>query len=135
IGEHDGAQLYTIGQRHGFRLSAKMSNIAKPHYVVSKDIKKNILVVAEGNENHALFRKKVKLVGVNLMLPVKNGMSVLARVRYRQPLSTAKLMILGIKTRPKYELVFKKPQKFVAEGQSAVFYKTDGGLAGGGIIV
>lgn len=135
IGEHDGAALYTIGQRHGFRLSAKMSNVAKPHYVVSKDAKKNILVVAEGNENPSLFRKEVSLAGVNLVRPVKNGMSVMARVRYRQPLSSAKLMISGTKTSPRYKLSFQKPQKFVAEGQSAVFYKTGGGLVGGGIIV
>ncbi len=135
IGEHDGAVLYTIGQRHGFRLCGRSGTETKPHYVVAKDAKKNILVVAEGSESPALFREEVELVEVNLVLPVKNGMGVMARVRYRQPLSAAKLVIGGAKTKPKYKLVFAKPQKFVAEGQSAVFYKKGGLLAGGGIIV
>lgn len=135
IGEHDGAQLYTIGQRHGFRLVAKMSNAAKPHYVAAKDTKKNLLVVAEGSENPTLFRKEIELASVNLVLPVKTGMRVMARVRYRQPLSPAVLKISGSKTKPKHKLTFMKPQKFVAEGQSAVFHNRGGGLVGGGIIV
>ncbi len=135
IGEHDGAVLYTIGQRHGFQLRGGSGTETKPHYVVAKDAKKNLLVVAEGSESPALFRKEVNLTEVNLVLPIKNGMSVMARVRYRQPLSAAKLVVGGTKTKPKYKLVFAKPQKFVAEGQSAVFYKKGGPLAGGGIIV
>ena len=139
IGEHDGAELYTIGQRHGFRLNKK-ANVkgaeeTKAHYVVAKKIKTNTVVVAEGSENPALFRKEVRLVGVNLVLPITEDTKVMARVRYRQPLSEAMLTVHGRKTRPTYRLVFKKPQKFVAEGQSAVFYKKGGLLAGGGIIV
>lgn len=139
IGEHDGAELYTIGQRHGFRLNkkanAKGSEETKAHYVAAKEIKSNIVVVAEGSENPALFRKEVRLVGLNLVLPIIKDTKVMARVRYRQPLSEAILAVHGSKARPTYRLVFKKPQKFVAEGQSAVFYKKGGLLAGGGIIV
>lgn len=135
IGEHDGAQLYTVGQRHGFRLNGGSGAETKPHYVASKDVRKNLLVIVEGRESPALFRKDVELTEVNLVLPVKNGMSLMARVRYRQPLSAAKLMISGSKMRPIYKLIFAKPQRFVAEGQSAVFHKKGGGLVGGGIIV
>ncbi len=139
IGEHDGAELYTIGQRHGFRLNrhahAKGSEETKAHYVVGKAIKTNTVIVAEGSENPALFRKEVALMGVNTVLPIEKDTKVMARVRYRQPLSEALLVVGGSKTKPTYHLVFKKPQKFVAEGQSAVFYKKGGPLAGGGIIV
>jgi len=34
-----------------------------------------------------------------------------------------------------YRLVFSAPQKFVAEGQSAVFYLKTGEMLGGGVIV
>ncbi len=64
--------------------------------------------------------------------------TVYARVRYRQPLQKAKLYTpnsceLGDKR--KYILRFAKPIKFVAEGQSAVFYNKKGVMLGGGIIV
>lgn len=49
IGEHDGVILYTIGERHGFKINKKEGdeNIHK-YYVVAKDIQKNILVVGSG---------------------------------------------------------------------------------------
>ncbi|MCX6788541.1 MAG: tRNA 2-thiouridine(34) synthase MnmA [bacterium] len=135
MGEHEGAALYTIGQRHGFTLSAKKGSETKPHYVVSKDVKKNIIVVAEGSENPSLFRKELELSGVNIVIPFTKKASVMARVRYRQPISPAILENIGTKSKPRYKLSFKKSQKFVASGQSAVFYKGGGGLVGGGIIV
>ena len=48
IGEHDGAILYTIGERHGFKINKKEGdeNIHK-YYVVSKNIQNNILTVSE----------------------------------------------------------------------------------------
>ncbi len=138
VGEHDGAAFYTIGQRHGFRLSSAVSRGVKdtlPHYVISKDVKKNTITVAEGSENPLLFRKNILLTGVNFVVPLKAKTEVLARVRYRQSLSLATLKKTGSKAHPTYELAFKKPQKYVAEGQSAVLYKKGGGLVGGGIIV
>jgi tRNA U34 2-thiouridine synthase MnmA/TrmU len=53
-------------------------------------------------------------------------------VRYRQPLSEAMLSNLE---NGNYKLVFTTPQKFVAEGQSAVFYGADGEMFGGGVII
>jgi tRNA-specific 2-thiouridylase len=53
-------------------------------------------------------------------------------VRYRQPLSDATLSRLK---NGNYKLAFSKPQKFVAEGQSAVFYTADGEMLGGGVIL
>lgn len=142
IGKHEGAWFYTIGQRHGLNLNEK--NIAlhkkgktetKPHYVVGKDIKKNILIVAEGEKDTALFRREVTLVDVNIADPKlaskKNfHIAVHARVRYRQPLFSAVLK----RAEKKVILRFQKPQKFVAEGQSAVFYSVRGTVLGGGII-
>ncbi len=138
IGEHDGAQFYTIGQRHGFRLTApvrKGAHETQPHYVVGKDVRHNTITVAEGSAHNALFRKTLLLANVNIVTPVKQTEKVLARVRYRQPLSPATLAKKGAGAKTRYVLTFAKSQKFVAEGQSAVFYKKGGGLVGGGIIV
>ncbi len=50
IGKHRGVYFYTIGQRHIGISSTKIKS-AKPFYVVNKDIKKNVLIVAEGENN------------------------------------------------------------------------------------
>ncbi|MDI6821008.1 MAG: tRNA 2-thiouridine(34) synthase MnmA [Patescibacteria group bacterium] len=154
IGEHSGVWFYTIGQRHGMDLKAKNHELkirgkhdTKPHYVVLKSMKTNTLIVAEGSENSALFEKEIKLTNLSFARPViRNSLSkiqVLVRVRYRQPLVPATLF-LGKQN--KARLVFKTPQKFIASGQSAVFYlpvrirqlveKADSlELLGGGVIL
>jgi tRNA U34 2-thiouridine synthase MnmA/TrmU len=70
-------------------------------------------------------------------------MRVYARVRYRQPLVKATLKLINSQT---HQLSFAAPQRFVAPGQSAVFYKSspstssgsksqDFEMLGGGVIV
>ncbi|KKU94133.1 MAG: tRNA-specific 2-thiouridylase MnmA [Candidatus Jorgensenbacteria bacterium GW2011_GWA1_48_13] len=145
MGEHDGAEFYTIGERHvGVAVS-------KPVYVAEKDVKTNTLVMAEAGDA-ALYRKEVQLTDLNFTSPqhsniLKNvGISVLARVRYRQPLVPAKLVISNsqLENRPitNYRLLFSEPVKFVASGQSAVFYSAEERdlpagrqVLGGGVIV
>ena len=45
IGFHDGVVFHTLGERHGFTITKKNPN-DKRYYIVSKDMKKNILVVS-----------------------------------------------------------------------------------------
>ena len=128
VGRHPGIFYFTIGQRHGLEISGK-----KPYYVAAKDVKNNVLIVAEGENHPALYRKEVELTNINFINPTYQifKLKVLARVRYRQPLAEAQL----IKVEPhKFKLVFNTAQKFVAPGQSAVFYGKSGELLGGGII-
>jgi tRNA-specific 2-thiouridylase len=169
IGEHGGAYFYTIGQRHiGIANRRSLTPRSKdggwvergpapakdfrPLYVVEKDIETNTLVVAEGDDNPALYRKEIRLTDVNFINPeivslirANKGyktIKVLARVRYRQPLVEATItnQELGIKDKTlirnsEFVLQFKEPVKFVAPGQSAVFYSQEGELLGGGVIV
>ena len=140
LGTHDGAWYYTIGQRHGLDLKNAKTPETKPHYVVSKDITTNTIVVAEGDKNLALYQKELILSNVNfinlghsdVLENVRmSKIEILARVRYRQPLQKAKLIPFTLQT---YKLIFEEPQKFIAPGQSAVFYSKAGELIGGGII-
>ncbi len=126
IGEHAGAEFYTIGQRHGVGAQGR----AQPFYVSEKDLKTNTVTVAEGSEHPALYRKEVELVEVNWISKLKSPtskLSVMARVRYRQPLFEATLT-------KNARLIFARPQKFIAPGQSTVFYSQKGEMLGGGII-
>ncbi len=148
IGEHHGAEFYTIGQRHidaDFRFPKTGAGhgapaARKPFYVAAKDAATNTVIVAEGGEDEALYRKEVALVGVNLInkdiqAAVQKGpVEVLARVRYRQPLAKAVLQESGSRDGG-FRLAFARPQKFVAPGQSAVCYAEDGRMLGGGVIV
>lgn len=142
IGEHSGAQFYTIGQRHiGIsNIKYKKSN-NEPFYVAEKNVKTNTLVVAEGNDNPALYKKEIKLADVNFINPLAishKPLAVFARVRYRQPLANATLIFADgtpINADKKYKnlrksasksakirVLFRQGQKFVAPGQSTVFY-------------
>lgn len=129
IGEHGGAQLYTIGQRHGMNLRMKSAD-TKPHYVAGKDVKTNTIVAVEGDEHEALYRKGVELREVNL-ISKRLPKIIYARVRYRQPVAKAEIK----KGNKHFVLRFAKSQKYVAPGQSAVFYSKDGQMLGGGVIV
>ncbi len=135
IGEHQGAQYYTIGQRKGLGIGGS----PVPLYVSEKDMKKNTITIApEGDES--LYQSKVVLSDVNFISPLPLmkhtnklefvSMSVWCRVRYRQPLFRAKL-IFPRPSPPKagrralsapIRVLFERPQKAVAPGQSAVFY-------------
>jgi len=145
IGEHSGAEFYTIGQRHidaefAFPKTGPASSgsgvgaARKPHYVASKDAATNTVVLAEGSDDPALYRNEVELTQMNFVsaAPSEEVFSVRARVRYRQPLSDA---TLSRRENGNYKLAFAVPQKFVAEGQSAVLYSADGEMLGGGIIL
>ena len=137
LGEHKGAHFYTIGQRH---INAEIRNLKseirkdrQPFYVAEKDVKTNTLILAEGNDNNLLFKKEIRLSSLN-WIPVKfstSAQKVFVRVRYRQPLIKAKLF----SAKGRYKLIFSEPVKFVASGQSAVFYDKDGEMLGGGIIL
>ncbi len=120
IGTHDGIYYYTIGQRHGLNLGLG----GGPYYVVSKDIKKNIIYV--GNEKDLLRNNtivvKINWVGEEPKFPIQLDV----RLRYRAGLKKAVLNKSG-------ELILKTPERAVTSGQSAVFYKK-GELLGGGVI-
>ena len=130
LGYHPGHYFFTEGQRHGLNIKTGDG----PYYVALKDPKKNYLIVAKEGES-VLYSRKIKLKNVNLLVSKKflenikenNQISVLARCRYRQPLTKA---IFNLENKI---LEFETPIKAVALGQSAVFYYNDI-LIGGGII-
>ncbi len=121
LGEHTGSHHFTIGQRKGLGIGGS----PVPLYVAKKDSKKNTVTLAPENDK-ALYSRKVQLSDVNFISGKRASGKVFIRVRYRQPVFPATL-------RGK-ELIFKKAQKFVAPGQSAVIYSKSGQMLAGGII-
>jgi len=127
IGYHDGAHFYTIGQRHGLAVAGKT-----PYYVVAKDLKNNVLIVAKEKEEKEFYKKEVIIDRANWIseLP-KEKKKYLARIRYRQPLQECQVVSVSAGSAT---IHFEKPQRAVTSGQSLVLYK---GLEmlGGGIII
>ena len=52
IGQHDGLMYYTLGQRKGLQIGGVKGMPEAAWYVVDKDLKKNHLIVASG-DNHS----------------------------------------------------------------------------------
>lgn len=140
IGVHDGALLYTIGERHGFEIWNSSPETA-PRFVIEKNIEENILVV--GSEKQLISKdrsKKAVLCNVNFLSKDRGtSSSIKARIRHRQKLQGAKVEPFMIKQNDgsmdifKIDITFKEPQQGLASGQSCVLY--DGEIClGGGII-
>jgi len=130
LGQHEGLDAYTIGQRQGI----KVSEGGHAWYVAKKDVEKNHLIVVPSDEHPLLYRTEATVhdlhwtrdVGAHGNAPFR----VDVQVRYRQ--TPTKAIIQSIEDGTAH-LMFDEPVKAVAPGQSAVFYDGEECL-GGGII-
>lgn len=124
LGYHEGAIFYTIGQRHGLYVGGGL-----PYYIVKKDLKNNILYVSQNLNDDNLWTTELELKDVfirNKKTAAAGPRTVLVRIRHRAPLLPA--------TFDGTKVIFEKPIKRIAPGQSVVFY--DGEVClGGGIVV
>jgi tRNA-uridine 2-sulfurtransferase len=130
IGEHRGAFVYTLGQRHGFTLTNHDPNHT-PHYVVAKDVTTNTITVSPEPpqlESHT---------SLTLILPVWRGSepvvgtSYLMQSRYRQTPVTVTVTAYE----PGKTLVVQPVEVHdaIAAGQSCVLYEGEY-CRGGGIM-
>lgn len=119
LGYHEGAILYTVGQRHGLNVGSGL-----PYYVAKKDMGKNIVYVSKDLNVKNLWVKELELKDVFLREPAKD-LDIEVRIRHRAPLIKAKFD--GTK------VIFEQEIKNIAAGQSVVFYK-DNICLGGGIV-
>ncbi|KXK27401.1 MAG: tRNA-specific 2-thiouridylase MnmA [candidate division WS6 bacterium OLB20] len=118
VGEHDGIEFYTIGQREGLGIGGA----AKPYYVADKREDSNELLVVMGSDHPALFKTEAELTDLHWITDRPQD-SLAASVRYRQtPVS-------GDLTGSTFN--FDQPVRAVAPGQSVVIYSGDECLGGG----
>ncbi len=125
IGEHDGVQFYTIGQRHGFRVK-KYHGL--PLYVIGKNVEDNQLVVGYAKEGEV---KELVVNDLHWINKIPND-SFECEVRIRHLGEMYECSCEKDGDSIKVSLV--NPIFGVAPGQSAVFYLNDVVL-GGGIIL
>ena len=124
VGKHDGAQFFTLGQRKGLRVGGH----EQPLFVIETDVARNIVYVGEGEEHKGLYRSvmKLDLPEVHYIRPcyeLHDGdvRRVRVRIRYRQPLQNAVLIM-----RPSgLFVVFDEPQRSITPGQFAAVYLSE----------
>lgn len=134
VGEHKGAVLYTIGQRHGLQI-AKHTTADPRYFVIKKDITKNTITIsARINDVEKFDENKFTLKSVNWISSVVPDLnsSYRARIRYRGTLYPCQITNVNIK-KQECTLVFTETPTASALGQSIVIYKNNICL-GGGII-
>jgi len=131
IGTHDGAWFYTLGERHGFVVSAD-APAEKPFYIITKDVKANTLTVSHKVSPDAPLKptKEIRLTNTNWIsgvAPLRKKIS--ARTRYRQELVHCKVD----QDTDGFFVTFNTPQSIVSSGQSIVFYSA-GECLGGAVV-
>ncbi len=126
LGLHDGLHYYTIGQRQGIKVGS-----GGPYFVVKKNLKTNTLVVTNNPQDPALEIRELDIHSVKWITKPENSPAKLTG-RFRHQGNLEKLTIT--QTGKDYHVVFDKPQKAVASGQSLVLYQGKNCL-GGGVIV
>ena len=125
IGEHEGVEFYTIGQRHG--IGSPGGGII--YYVVGKDAENNILYVGEGEQDEKLYKNELVVSDMNWISGQKPELPLEceARIRYRQPLQSCEIKCIENQK----HVSFDSPQRAITPGQSIVFYDGDVVLGGG----
>ncbi len=131
LGEHNGAVFHTLGERISF---SKMKE-SGPWFVISKDIKKNVLVVGKK------LKYEIKSIHKSVPFTDANWLQNMSKVKYaqyryrgacisgyietKQTKNSENLNSLFVSTEPSSEIP--------TPGQSIVFYNNEE-LVGGGII-
>ncbi len=136
IGDHDSVHFYTIGERHGFHVTAQTPTVS-PLYIIAKDLVTNSLIVSPRPLASAGARSEINLGEVNWISGAAPtiGQILKARIRYRAPLVSCRIKILSA-DQNQAQVLFDQPIFGVAPSQSCVFYDTDEAVClGGGVII
>jgi tRNA-uridine 2-sulfurtransferase len=132
IGKHDGAWFYTIGQRKGLNIGGR----EQPLFVIATDTEKNIVYVGEGDKHPGLNRQGLFIKASDIhwirsdlqLLPGKRD-DFSVRIRYRQPLQKARLVM----HKEGLYILFDVLQRGITPGQFAAWYREEE-LLGSGVI-
>lgn len=131
-GKHQGAHYFTKGQRKGLGIGGTI----EPLFVIETDVENNIIYTGQGNEHPGLYKKslfiqkdEIHWIREDLKLKVGESREVLARIRYRQPLSKATLF----QFEKGMYVQFETAQSAITEGQFVAWYEGEE-LQGSGVI-
>ncbi len=123
LGQHEGLQFYTLGQRGGIGLGGTKDGNGEPWFVIGKDVANNALIVHQG-EHPALYTQRLRalnphwIAGIAPMFPLH----CVAKTRYRQPDQVCVVTPITLNGEAAIEVEFAQPQRAITPGQFIVFY-------------
>ena len=130
IGTHNGAHYYTIGQRKGLGIGGRKESL----FILSTDVKENVIYVGEGDSHPGLWRpalcipsEELHWVNPDHALTMGEQRRCRVRIRYRQPLQKATLL----RRDGGWYILFDEPQRGITAGQFAALYDGDELFASG----
>ncbi|MEX2470228.1 MAG: tRNA 2-thiouridine(34) synthase MnmA [Pseudohongiellaceae bacterium] len=129
LGRHGGLMYYTLGQRQGLGIGGVPRRPEAPWYVVDKDLRRNVLIVSQGNASEELFSSELMAqpaTWINREAPLL-PLSCTAKIRYRQ--ADQRCTVHGLAD-GSLRVEFAEPQRAVTPGQYIVFYEQDRCLGG-----
>jgi tRNA-specific 2-thiouridylase len=124
LGQHEGIEFYTIGQRRGLKLSAP-----QPLYVIALEAEHNRVVVGP---DHALDQAEFRVRNCN-WIPWETPpatLEVTAKIRYNHPGTPA---TVSQEENGLARVRLHEPQRAITPGQACVFYQEDVVVGGGWI--
>ena len=129
VGEHIGLAYYTLGQRKGLGIGG--GGDGRSWFVVEKDLARNVLVVAQGDDSPRLYTRHAlatQATWIADMPPAPEGepFRCTAKYRYRQPDQAVTATVVG----DRLLLAADEPQRAVTPGQSVVLYQGEVCLGG-----
>jgi len=128
IGKHQGALIYTIGQRHGFTINDS-SDKRTAYYVIAKNLSDNTITVSASKP---ILSKdgKLRLTKTVFRKVLNVGDEFLVQTRYHQKTALAKILSVNGN---EITVQLLQESEAVAIGQSCVLYQGSQCI-GGGII-
>ncbi|MFC2070934.1 tRNA 2-thiouridine(34) synthase MnmA [Chloroflexota bacterium] len=124
LGEHRGIPFYTVGQRKGLGVQTK-----DPLYVTEIDSENNTIIVGNREES---FHDEFTASGLNWIAIEKPEQPLKAQVKIRHAHTAADATLTPMEE-DKVFVKFEKPQRAIAPGQAAVFYRDEIVLGSGTI--
>ena len=130
VAQHQGLMYYTLGQRQGLGIGGVKDAPDEPWYVLSKDLKNNILVVGQGHDHPLLLHNTLEANQLDWVSnePLTKTLYCQAKTRYRQ---TDQACCVEPLDNDRCRVVFDQAQRAITPGQSVVFYDADKCLGGG----
>ena len=121
---------HTLGQRQGLGIGGLKNHNEEPWYVVGKDLKRNVLLAAQGANHPLLYTDVLSAEQLHWIngVPEETRFRCSAKTRYRQPDQPCTVAVLD---NQHCEVVFDNPQRAITPGQSVVFYNNECCLGGG----
>ncbi len=129
VGRHDGLMYYTLGQRRGLGIGGRGDG--RSWFVIGKDLERNKLIVAQGEDHPRLYATKchaVQPTWISGYPPVSIGetFDCTAKFRYRQPDQSVHVTI----EENRLFVQALEPQRAITPGQSIVLYQKEVCLGG-----